>query len=354
MTTTPPGHTTPGVSYIMPVLNEEGYVREAVASVLAQDYAGEKEIVLALGPSQDATTRIVEEMHAADPRVRLVHNPAGKTPIGLNLAIRATRHPVVVRVDAHSKLAPGYTRRGIQTLFRSGAADVGGLMDAQGKTPMQRAVAAAYHSPFGLGGAAYHSGAPEGPAESAYLGIFRREVFDAVGLYDESLWRAQDWELCLRIRRSGRTVWFDPELSTVYYPREKLADVARQSFASGVWRGEIARRHPEGKSRRHDVPPVALLGVGLGLGSLAALPVARAAGAPAPVRALLGLLAGVPAVYAAGVAYAAATVKTNASATDRSLMGAVLPTIHFSWALGYLRGRVVGAGVTEDRGRSQA
>ena len=90
----------PGVSYVMPVLNEAGYIREAVASILAQDYDGDKEIVLALGPSMDATTAIVEQLHAEDPRVRFVHNPRGRTPIALNLAIRASRYPVTTQPSA--------------------------------------------------------------------------------------------------------------------------------------------------------------------------------------------------------------------------------------------------------------
>ena len=340
----------PGVSYVMPVLNEAGYIREAVASILAQDYDGEKEIVLALGPSADSTTAIVEQLHAEDPRVRFVHNPRGRTPIALNLAIKASRYPVVIRVDAHSTLAPGYTRRGVETLFRTGASDVGGLMDARGRTPLQRAVAAAYHSPAGLGGAAYHSGAPEGPAESAYLGIFRREVFDEVGYYDESLWRAQDWELCLRIRNAGRTVWFDPQLRTVYYPRERLRDLRRQSYASGVWRGEIARRHREGKSRRHDLPPAMVVGVAAGVVSWFVRPAAPSRG----TTAALALLRLAPLAYLGGVAAAAATAKSTLSPRERLLMLAVLPSIHFPWAVGFVRGRAAGAGSTLDKGRVRA
>lgn len=337
----------PEVCYVMPVLNEEEYIRDAVRGILDQEYEGPKEIVLALGPSSDATNSIVKKMSQDDPRIRWVENPLGRTPNGLNLAIKASTAPVVIRVDAHSVLDPQYTRHGVSTLMRTGAADVGGRMDAQGRSPTQRAVAAAYNSPLGLGGAAYHAGAPAGPAESAYLGIFRRTIFEQVGYYDESLWRGQDWELCLRIRRAGEQVWFDPALSVVYYPRDTFRRLGAQSYAAGVWRGELARRFPEGKSLRHSIPPLMVGAVALGA-SAWLLPGSKM---PRATRPLMRLVGSAPAVYA--VAVGTAAIRSGLRNThERSLYARVLPTIHFPWAAGFLVGRLRGAGQTRDHSRS--
>jgi succinoglycan biosynthesis protein ExoA len=202
-------HALPGVSYVIPVLNEVAYIETAIRTVLEQDYTGETELILALGPSTDGTTELVERLAAADPRIVIVLNPETDIPVGLNAAIRASVHPIIVRVDAHSELDPSYTRRAVATLYRTGAANVGGVMKARGKTPFQAAAARAYNSRFGLGGGSYHGGAEEGPAESAYLGVLRREVLDEVNLFDASLRRGEDWELNLRIRRAGHVVCFD-------------------------------------------------------------------------------------------------------------------------------------------------
>lgn len=340
---------TPGVTYVMPVLNEAGYIREAIAGILGQQYSGEKEIILALGPSTDDTTAIVEELAAQDARVRFVHNELSRTPIGLNLAIRASRHPVIIRVDAHSILDPDYTRIGVGTLLRTGAADVGGLMNARGRNALQRAVAAAYNSRYGMGGAPYHSGAADGQAESAYLGIFRRTIFDEIGYYDESLWRGQDWELCLRIRKAGQLVWFDPQLSTTYYPREHFRALAAQSYASGVWRGELARRYPEGKSLRHMIPPTALLASAIGCVSW----IVPLVGGPFPLPAAHRLLRLAPVVYTAFLGYTSVTT-ADLSPKERGLLAGVLPTIHFPWATGFIRGRLRGSGETTDSGRQSS
>ncbi|RZI90775.1 MAG: glycosyltransferase, partial [Microbacterium sp.] len=140
-----------GVTFIMPVLNERDYLARAVQTVLAQDFPGPRELVLALGPSHDGTTELARELAGGDDRIRLVDNPAADIPIGLNLAIAAGRYPTIVRVDAHSELSPGYTARALDTLARVRAANVGGVMRAEGRSPFQRAVAFAYNSPIGLG-----------------------------------------------------------------------------------------------------------------------------------------------------------------------------------------------------------
>jgi len=245
----------------MPVLNEAKYIESAVRTVFAQDYAGKKEVILAVGPSNDGTTELVQRLADADKRIIVVLNPAADIPVGLNLAIRASTHPIIVRVDAHSELEPGYTTRAVETLQRTGAANVGGVMLARGKTPFQAAAARGYNSKFGLGGARYHGGAVEGEAESAYLGVFRREVLDSVGLFDESLRRGEDWELNLRIRAAGHTVWFDPELKVTYWPRESWTKLGRQFLATGIWRGELVRRYKGRNPWRFFVPPMLVLSI---------------------------------------------------------------------------------------------
>ena len=219
----------PAVSVILTVLNEERHLRAAVSSVLSQDYAGPIEVVLALGPSKDQSDAIAGEL-AADPRVTLVANPTGRTPNGLNLAIAATRYPIVARVDGHSVIPSDYVRSAVGVLERTGADNVGGLMSAKGVTDIEQAIATAMTSKLGVGNAPFHVGGSEGPADTVYLGVFRRTALDRVGGYDETFARAQDWEMNYRIRSSGGLVWFSPELSVSYRPRSSLGAMATQYF----------------------------------------------------------------------------------------------------------------------------
>ncbi|HET7660961.1 MAG TPA: glycosyltransferase, partial [Oryzihumus sp.] len=198
-----PATSLPAVSVVMPILNEERHLEEAVAAVLGQDYAGPVEVVLALGPSRDRTDEIAAALAAADPRVHTVPNPSGRTPEALNAALGASRSDIVVRVDGHGVLDRDYVRTAVGLLEETGAANVGGLMDAEGVTTFERAVAAAMTSRLGVGASRFHTGGEAGPADTVYLGVFRREWLDRMGGYDPRFVRAQDWELNHRIREAG-------------------------------------------------------------------------------------------------------------------------------------------------------
>jgi len=104
------------VSVIIPVLNEERHLDQAVRMVLNQDYPGMLEVVLALGPSKDRTNAVAQGLTDADPRVRTVPSPSGKTPNALNAAIGAARHEVVARVDGHAEIPVDYLRVAVAEL----------------------------------------------------------------------------------------------------------------------------------------------------------------------------------------------------------------------------------------------
>ncbi|WP_431220822.1 glycosyltransferase family 2 protein [Leifsonia xyli] len=327
-------NTLPGVSYVMPVLNEATHVRAAVDSLLSQDYAGPFEVAIALGPSIDGTTELVAELAAVDPRIRVLDNAIGSTPAGLNLAIRESRYPIVIRVDAHSVLPPDYARIAVETILETGADNVGGLMDAQGTTDFERAVARAYGSRVGLGGTKLHVGGEAGPAETVYLGVFRRDRLLEVGLFDEEIKRGQDWELNRRLRTSGGTVWFTPRLKVTYRPRPNLYRLARQFFSTGIWRGELARRFPASNGLRYFAPPVMVIGVAagilLGLGGIV----------QAAVGATPWLLWGfaIPALYAVIVVVSAVLWGRRDGFRPFLWFLVVLPCIHFSWGIGFILG----------------
>jgi glycosyltransferase involved in cell wall biosynthesis len=252
----------------MPILNEENYVASAISAILNQNYAGNIRIVLALGPSTDKTNAVVANLQNMDSRIITVANPSGRTPDGLNAAILATTESVIVRVDAHSELSANYLTIAVETLNRTDADNVGGIMAAKGVTLFERAVATAMTSKLGVGTASFHVGGIEGPAETVYLGVFRRTALERVGGYDPSFTRAQDWEMNFRIRSTGGVVWFNPELEVTYRPRSSLRALAKQYFQYGQWRHKVMREHPETtrtkSALRYFAPPIAVVGILLG------------------------------------------------------------------------------------------
>lgn len=326
------GRGWPGVSVVMPVLNEERHLRAAVAGVLDQHYPGDLELIMAIGPCRDRTHEIADELAELDDRLTIVDNPAGRTPHALNLAIATARHDILVRVDGHGELGDRYIERAVELLSETGAANVGGVMEAHGHTAFEEAVAFVYTSRYGLGGAAFHQGdVPAGPADTVFLGVFDKAALRAVGGFDETMHRAQDWELNYRLRQSGRLVWFSPELRVTYRPRSTLKALVKQMYDTGRWRREVVRRHPDTASARYLAPPAAVLAIGLGL--LGAL-LGRTVGS----RLLqLGLLA--PVGYGAFVAYVTSTAGDSLSPEARRWLPVVLAATHLPWGTGFLVGR---------------
>jgi glycosyltransferase involved in cell wall biosynthesis len=319
----------PGVSIVVPVLNEERHLADAVAQLVAQRYDGPLEVVLALGPSTDRTDEIAESLASTDPRVRLVRNPTGRTPAGLNAAIDAATYDVVVRVDGHALVPADYVAVAVETLRRTGADNVGGMMAAEGETPFEDAVACAMTSKLGVGAASFHVGGDEGPAPTVYLGVFRRDALERVGGYDETMVRAQDWEMNHRIRETGGLVWFTPRMRVTYRPRPTIKALARQYVDYGRWRREVVRRHPDTVSVRYLAAPVAVVAIAAGtVTGLVGLVGAR--------WLLLGWLA--PVGYVALVTAGGLAIGGGLPWSTRVRIPAVLATMHLPWGVGFLVG----------------
>ena len=307
------------ISVILPVLNEEKYLEDAVNAILAQKFDGKLEVILAVGPSHDKTLEIAQRLHRIDSRIIVVENPTGRTAAGLNLAIAASQYSIIVRVDGHANIPSNYCQLVSEILESSGAVNVGGVMAAQGQSLFERSVALAMRSPFGVGASRFHTGGKAGEVDTVYLGAFRKEALIAVGGFDERFTRAQDWELNFRLRQAGGVVYFDPRLVVTYRPRSTVKALAKQYFEYGRWRRVVSRRHQGTINYRYLAPPFTVVATTLSL--------------------LLGWLISpvllIPAlVYAVFIVIASLII--GKSAGEILCLPTILPVMHISWGLGFL------------------
>jgi glycosyltransferase involved in cell wall biosynthesis len=307
------------ISVILPVLNEEKYLEDAVAAILAQHYDGKLEVILAIGPSHDKTLEIAQRLHKKDPRVLIIENPTGRTAAGLNLAIAASQYGIIVRVDGHSSIPSNYCQLVSEILESTGAVNVGGVMAAEGQTLFERSVARAMRSPLGVGASRFHTGGGAGEVDTVYLGAFRKEALLAAGGFDERFTRAQDWELNFRLRQTGGVVYFDPRLVVTYRPRSTVKALAKQYFEYGRWRRVVSRRHQGTINYRYLAPPFTVAATTLSL--------------------LLGWLVS-PALFIPALVYAVfiliASMVIGKSVGEILCLPTILLTMHISWGLGFL------------------
>ena len=229
---------------------------------------------------------------------------------------------MIVRVDGHAELSPGYIRRAVETMRRTGAVNVGGIQRAEGVTPFEQAVAAAMTSRFGTGDATFHYGGDEGPTDTVYLGVFDRAALEAAGLFDETLARNQDYELNIRLRRAGGTVWFDPELWARYRPRGSLRGAGRPVLrVRAVEAGGRASATRRSLRWRQAAPPALVV----------ALPAAssRRCSARSPWSC--------PRCTRRSTIGAAAVDRPQPAGGAR--LAVIFPTMHLAWGAGFLAGR---------------
>lgn len=254
----------PTVSIIIPCYNEQATIGAVLAAVYSQTYPrAALEVVIADALSEDRTREVIQEFseHHPDLSLGVIDNPARSIPSGLNQAIRHARGEIFVRLDAHSVPIPEYVERCV-ALLESGRGDnVGGVWEIRpgAQTWIAESIAAAAAHPLGVGDASYRLNASAGAVDTVPFGSFRRALIEKIGMFDETLLSNEDYEFNARVRQSGRTVWLDPSIRSVYFARATLAKLAQQYWRYGFWKWRMLRRYPHTLRWRQALPPVFVL-----------------------------------------------------------------------------------------------
>jgi GT2 family glycosyltransferase len=307
--------------------NERADIEACVRSALAQQVPpGGIEFIIADGRSDDGTRDLLMRLAQQDPRVRVIDNPDRIVAAGLNAAIRAARGKIIVRMDAHTEYAPDYVDQCLAVLRETAADNVGGPARTKARSYMQGVIAAAYHSPFAVGGARFHNPDYEGCVDTVTYGCWRREVFERIGLFDEELVRNQDDELNLRLTKAGGKIWQSPRIKSWYAPRPSLRSLCRQYLQYGYWKVRVIQKHRLPASWRHLVPGGFLLSLVL-LGLLALW-------WPVAFWSLLSLVS----LYLMAAVVASFPAAARHGWRTLPLLPLVFACYHFSYGCGFLRG----------------
>jgi glycosyltransferase involved in cell wall biosynthesis len=340
------------ISIMAPMLNESEHIEHFVADIGKQDYEGDFEVLVADGGSTDGSIELLRK--AADKHgiaLTVLENRAGWVSHALNECIKVATGDLLVRLDCHSRYPSDYLRRCALAAEETSALAVGGVIVAEGRTPLERAVACAMDSPFG-GIGFYRIFSSDGnPArrlagvfgmpwarevangsrvetDTVTFGAFRPEAFRRAGMFDETLRRNQDDEFNLRVRKAGGRVVLDPSIQVHYTPRGSFRDVFRQYYEYGLWKVPVMRKHRQLSSPRSLAPLMLVASIALLAPLALRLPVARR------------LLAVEVGAYAA-LAMAFGTMSVRRRQESWQLVPAVIaifPTFHTGYGLGMLRG----------------
>jgi glycosyltransferase involved in cell wall biosynthesis len=319
-----PAENKGAVSVLIPVLNEEACIRDTVAAMQSQRYDGEIEFLFMDGRSEDRTRALLAELAETDQRIRVLDNPARRTPNGLNVGLRHARGEYVARMDAHTYYSADYVAKGVERLERGDVVWVSGPAIPEGTGRWSRRVALALGSRLGVGGSRKWSSSREVELDSGvFAGVWRRSTLLVHRGWDEGWPANQDSELAARVHEAGGRIVCLPELAGRYIPRNSLRGLARQYWRYGYYRAKTARRHPGSLRRSHVLPP------GLAL----ALPLAVLVPGPLAWLPRTALL-----LYAASVLGASMAALRRARPADAAALPAVFVTMHLAWGTGFVGG----------------
>jgi len=198
----------PLISVVMPVHNALPFLGESIRSILEQTLS-DFEFVILDDASTDGSVELLREWSRRD---RRIHLHESKQRLGLsgssNAVVSKARAPIVARMDADDIAHPDRLRRQWNIIDgRPDVAVIGTLcngIDASGREVRPRdrwrLVRRSVYIPF-----------PHGSA------MFRREVFDQVGGYDETSARGEDQDLFSRMAARGRVLTLPDVLYSYRY-----------------------------------------------------------------------------------------------------------------------------------------
>ena len=250
------GRNFPSVSVIVPCRNEKEHIEGCIRSILSQEYPKDEiEFIVVDGMSEDGTRDILLRLREEDSRLKIIDNSRRITPCARNIGIREAKGQCIAILDAHTVYASNYIRTCVELLEEHPEACCsGGPIISMGEGLFGRATAVAMSHPLGVGNAKHRFPNYEGYAEGACFPVFRKEIFDKVGLFDEDLVRNQDDEFNFRMALSGEKVFLSPRAQCTYYVRETPTELFWQFFQYGFYRVVVLRKHRLPISLRHFAP----------------------------------------------------------------------------------------------------
>lgn len=251
------------VSVVMPIYNEEKYIGKCIQSLLNQDYESNKmEWIFVDGCSKDRTKEIISEYIAKYPKlINVIDNPNKTVPYAMNLGIRKARGKYIVRLDAHAEYSSDYISKCIYYLEKTGADNVGGVLETKSHGFVGNAVAMMLSSKFGVGNSQFRTNGKSGYVDTVPFGAFRRETFEKYGYYDERLTRNQDNEMNYRIRKNGGKIYLAEDIKLAYYCRDSIKGIADMAVKNGKWNIITMKLCPGAMGLRHFIPFIFLLSI---------------------------------------------------------------------------------------------
>ena len=248
------------VSFIIVAYNAEKFLVNSLNSLLKQKYDLKKiEVLLVDSVSSDNTKKIMLDFKKNNEnkfnRILVLDNINRTLPYGWNVALNKAKGEVVLRVDAHSKFPEDFILNNVKEMEK-GENIVGGhrISVTSDNSRWQKLLLIAEESLFGSGIAKYRRGKSREYVKTLAHAMYRKKVFDEVGLYNVNLSRTEDNEMHYRMRKAGYKFLLSPDVLSYHCARNTFKGMLKQKYANGKWIGITMYYCPKCFSLYHFVP----------------------------------------------------------------------------------------------------
>ena len=254
------------VSVVVGLLNEEKFLPRLIEDFKKQTYNhNEIELIFIDGMSKDNSWKILEDFKNSNHDfydVVLLKNPKVILSAGMNVGIKAARGECILKVDCHSHITENFIENNVK-IIEEGEDVCGGPRPniIENADNFSKTLLLVEENMFGSGIADYRKKTTKKYVSSVFQGMYRKSIFDKIGLLDEKVGRVEDNELHYRIRKNGYKIRYSNDILSYQYTRPTLKRMLKQKYSNGYWIGKVSHIYPKAFSIFHFVPLAFVLAI---------------------------------------------------------------------------------------------
>lgn len=254
------------VSVVVGLLNEEKFLPRLIEDFKKQTYNhNEIELIFIDGMSKDNSWKILEDFKNSNHDfydVVLLKNPKVILSAGMNVGIKAARGECILKVDCHSHITDNFIENNVK-IIEEGEDVCGGPRPniIENADNFSKTLLLVEENMFGSGIADYRKKTTKKYVSSVFQGMYKKSIFDKIGLLDEKVGRVEDNELHYRIRKNGYKIRYSNDILSYQYTRPTLKRMLKQKYSNGYWIGKVSHVYPKAFSIFHFVPLAFVLAI---------------------------------------------------------------------------------------------
>lgn len=249
------------ISFIVVAYNAADSLGPLFQDLLAQTIApSQLETLLVDSASTDKTPDVMRQFAKSAPfPVKVLSNPKRWLASGINIALHEATGDAIIRLDAHARIPCDFLQKNLDALSRGEDIVGGSVLGAAPESAWEAVLRALDTSRFCGGAAPFRNAGEARDVDTLAYALYRRSVYERVGLYDERLRRTEDNDMHYRMRQAGFRFHFVPEIVSYHTARKTLRGQLRQKWGNGYWIGRTMHIQPHCFAPRHLIPALFVL-----------------------------------------------------------------------------------------------